>query len=244
MRTPHIYTRQPLGVGMTITLEESPARHISQVLRLHTGEGVSLFNGNGQQYSATLQSCSKQKVKATIVSVSKNQSEPPLHFTLALGIYKGERMDYALQKAVELGIGCFTPLFTERTVVKLTARRLERRLVHWQNVAIAACEQSGRSCLPMVEPPQRFDDWIVNAPQGVRLILHPNATQSLNKLPPPQESVLLLIGPEGGLSEKEIAATEAHGFMAVRLGPRILRTETAPIAALAAMQMLWGDFRC
>ncbi len=242
MRTPHIYTRQPLAIGMTITLEESPARHICQVLRLRPAERVSLFNGNGQQYGAILQSCSRQNVEARIVSVTKSQTEPPLHFTLALGISKGERMDYALQKAVELGIGCFIPLFTERTVVKLKGERMERRLAHWQNVAIAASEQSGRSCLPVIERPQPFDEWIIHARQGTRLILLPSATQSLNTLAPPQESILLLVGPEGGLSGKEIAATEACGFTAVKLGPRILRTETAPIAALAAMQILWGDF--
>ncbi len=243
MRTPHIYTHRPLTVGITITLEESPSRHISQVLRLHPGDKLSLFNGDGQRYSAQLQRCSKQKVEAEIVSVTKNQSEPPLHFTLALGISKGERMDYALQKAVELGISCFIPLFTERTVVKLKGERLERRLTHWQKVAIAACEQSGRNSIPSIEPAQQFDDWIVKAEQETRLILHPNATQSLSMLPAPNGSVLLLIGPEGGLSKNEIAAAETNGFTPVRLGPRILRTETAPIAALAAMQMLWGDFR-
>ncbi len=242
MRTPHIYTHQPLAVGITITLDASAARHISQVLRLHPTDRLSLFNGDGQQYNACLQSCSRQKVEAEITSVTQGQAEAPLHLTLALGISKGERMDYALQKAVELGIRCFTPLFTERTVVKLKEGRLNRRLEHWQKIAIAACEQSGRNTIPTIEPAQKFDDWITTAPQGMRLTLHPNATQSLNMLTPPQKSVLLLIGPEGGLSKKEIIATEAQGFTAVKLGPRILRTETAPIAALAAVQMLWGDF--
>jgi len=243
MRTPHIYTHQPLTVGMTITLEESPARHISQVLRLHPGDRLNLFNGDGQQYSAHLQSCGKQEVAAEIISVTDNQSEPPLHFTLALGISKGERMDYALQKAVELGISCFIPLFTERTVVKLKGERLERRLDHWKKIAIAACEQSGRNSIPSIEPAQQLDDWIVKAKQETRLILHPDAGQSLGTLPAPNDSVLLLIGPEGGLSKNEIAAAETNGFTPIKLGPRILRTETAPIAALSAMQTLWGDFR-
>ncbi len=243
MRTPHIYTHQTLTNGKTITLEEAPSRHISQVLRLQPTNKLTLFNGNGQQYNACLQSCSKLKVEAKITSITENITESPIQFALALGISKGERVDYALQKAVELGISSFTPLFTERTVVKLKGDRLEKRLNHWQKIAIAACEQSGRNTIPSIDEAQRFDDWIVKAKQGTQLILHPDATSSLNMLPVPDESVLLLIGPEGGLSKKEITIAEANGFTPVRLGPRVLRTETAPIAALAAMQALWGDFR-
>ncbi|MFC1602236.1 16S rRNA (uracil(1498)-N(3))-methyltransferase [Pseudomonadota bacterium] len=243
MRIPHIYTCQPLTSGKTITLEEGPSRHICQVLRLQPNNELSFFNGDGQQYNARLQCCSKQKVAAEIISVTENSAEPPIHFTLALGISKGERVDYALQKAVELGISCFTPLFTERTVVKLKGERLERRLNHWKKVAIAACEQSGRNTIPTIEAAQQFDEWIGHAQHGTRLILHPNATQSLNMLPTPNDSVLLLIGPEGGLSDREIATAEAADFAPIKLGPRVLRTETAPIAALSAMQMLWGDFR-
>jgi len=243
MRIPHIYTCQSLTSGQTVTLEEGASRHISQVLRLQPNNELSLFNGDGQQYNARLRCSSKHKAEAEIISVTENSTEPPIHFTLALGISKGERVDYALQKAVELGICCFTPLFTERTVVKLKGERLERRQDHWKKIAIAACEQSGRNTIPTIEAAQQLDDWIVQAQQGTRLILHPNATQSLNMLPTPNDSVLLLIGPEGGLSGKEIAAAEANGFTPVKLGPRVLRTETAPIAALSAMQMLWGDFR-
>ncbi len=243
MRMPHIYTPQVLTSGKIITLEEAPSRHISQVLRLLPDSKLSLFNGDGQQYNACIQSCSKQTVEAEIVSVAKTKTETPIQFTLALGISKGERVDYALQKAVELGISGFTPLFTERTVVKLKGERLERRLHHWQKIAIAACEQSGRNTIPSIDAAQQFDNWVVNAKQGTQLILHPNATPSLNMLPVPDKSVLLLIGPEGGLSKKEISIAEANGFTSVRLGPRVLRTETAPIAALAAMQALWGDFR-
>ncbi len=242
MRIPHIHTRQPLAAGLTVELEASPARHLAQVLRLRAGARVTLFNGDGLQYSATLQTCSRQRVSAHILSATQSQAEPPLHFRLALGISKGERMDYALQKAVELGVGSFLPLFTERTVVKLKGERLERRQRHWQQVAVAAAEQSGRSCVPAIEPPQPFDDWISRPQPGLRLTLHPGAEQSLRALAPPERSVLLLVGPEGGLSEREVAAARTHGFVAVRLGPRILRTETAPVAALAAMQALWGDF--
>ena len=243
MSTPHIHTYQPLSAGTIITLEESPSRHISQVLRLLPGDRLNLFNGDGQEYDARIQCCSKQKVEVEIVSISKKDAEPPIQFTLALGISKGERVDYALQKAVELGISSFVPLFTERTVVKLKGERLDKRLNHWHKVAIAACEQSGRNTVPSVESAQKLDDWIANTEQKTRLILHPDATQSLNMLPPPSNSVLLLIGPEGGLSRNEITTAEAGGFTPVKLGPRILRTETAPIAALSAMQMLWGDFR-
>jgi len=242
MRTPHIYTAQPLICNKITALEEGPSNHIAKALRLQPGAKLSLFNGDGQQYSARLHSCDRQGVEVEILSATENCTTPPIHFTLALGISKGDRVDYALQKAVELGISQFTPLFTERTVVKLKGERLERRLGHWQKVAIAACEQSGRSTIPEINPAQQFDDWVVNCEQETQLILHPNATQSLNKLATPNNSVLLLIGPEGGLSENEISVAETNGFTPVRLGPRILRTETAPIAALAAMQMLWGDF--
>jgi len=243
MRSPHIHTYQPLSTDTIITLEEASSRHISQVLRLTPGERLSLFNGDGHEYDAHLLSCSKQKVEAKVISIAKTDAKPPIQFTLALGISKGERMDYALQKAVELGISIFIPLFTERTVVKLKGERLEKRLNHWQKVAIAACEQSGRNTIPTIEPALKLDEWIAQSKQGTRLILHPHASQSLNMLSPPNDSVALLIGPEGGLSENEIATAEASGFKPIKLGPRVLRTETAPIAALSAMQMLWGDFR-
>lgn len=243
MRIPRIHTGQPLSPGTTVRLDGPPARRIIQVLRLRPGARLCLFNGDGRDYEARLSACAKHEATAEITAASDTQAAPPVHFVLAQGISKGERMDYALQKAVELGIGGFIPLFTERTVVRLQGERLERRLEHWRSIAIAACEQSGRRRIPSIGPARRLEEWISDSSAGLRLLLHPGAPRTLGDLPAPDGPVHLLIGPEGGLSDGEAGRAEDRGFTPVRLGPRVLRTETAPIAALAAMQMLWGDFR-
>jgi 16S rRNA (uracil1498-N3)-methyltransferase len=170
---------------------------------------------------------------------------PALHVTLGLGITKGERMDFALQKAVELGAATLAPLFTERTVVKLRDDRLDKRHAHWHGVIVAACEQSGRRRLPQLAPAQRLAAWLNALPADHNgLLLHHRAEHALSALPPPPVArVTLLVGPEGGLAPDERAAALGRGFAAVRLGPRVMRAETAPLAALAALQTLWGDFR-
>ncbi len=247
MRQDRIYTPQPLQVGTRLELEPNAVRHLAQVLRLRSGDSLVLFNGDGLDYPATLVQASARAAVAEVSAPTDGtpEPEPALAATLALGITKGERMDYALQKAVELGAEELLPLFTERSVVRLRDDRLDKRVRHWQGVVIAACEQSGRRRLPRLQAPKRLASWLADWPEGrTGLILHHRAESTLPELAPPADGRLtLLVGPEGGLSEAERAAAVQCGFAAARLGPRVLRAETAPLAALASLQMLWGDFR-
>jgi 16S rRNA (uracil1498-N3)-methyltransferase len=216
---------------------------VAQVLRLGTGDSLVLFNGDGRDYQATLVSAGGHTV-AEVLDAGPEEPAPPLALTLALGISRGERMDYALQKAVELGVAALVPLFTERSLVKLKEDRLEKRRRHWQGVVVAACEQSGRRRLPPLAAPQKLGAWLQSLPaEHHGVLLHHAAAHTLPELAAPAGALTLLVGPEGGLAPAERAGAEAAGFAAVRLGPRVMRTETAPLAALAAMQTLWGDFR-
>jgi 16S rRNA (uracil1498-N3)-methyltransferase len=243
MRIPRIYTEQPLAPGQDLSLEERPARHLVQVLRLKRGADLILFNGDGREYPAHLTAATRQEVHAEVLSASGLESEIPLAIHLAIGISKGERMDYTLQKAVELGVTEITPLCTQRSVVHLKGERLEKRMLHWRNVVISACEQSGRCRLPQLHTACTLEEWLPGCTAECRILLDHRASQTLPELAPPQTEVQLLIGPEGGLSEEERSLATAAGFRGVRLGPRILRTETAPLAAIAVLQALWGDFR-
>ncbi len=243
MRIPRIFTEQPLSPSQEFTLEERAARHLVQVLRLKSGAELILFNGDGREYPSQLTVAAKQQVRAKTLSTSDPEAEPPLAIHLAIGISKGERMDFTLQKAVELGVSGITPLFTTRSVVRLQAERLEKRMQHWHNVVIAACEQSGRRRLPQLHTACTLEEWLPARSGGCRILLDHRADKTLPELTPPETVVQLLIGPEGGLSEQERSLATAAGFQGVRLGPRVLRTETAPLAAIAALQVLWGDFR-
>jgi 16S rRNA (uracil1498-N3)-methyltransferase len=215
---------------------------VTQVLRLHRGDALCLFNGDGRDYAATLSSAGRQGATARLTAAGEPEPASTLRTHLWFGISKGERMDYALQKAVELGVTSLTPVQTVRTVVRLQGDRMERRLAHWRGVMINACEQSGRSTLPQLRAPLTLPDLLADRPRN-GLLLDPRAARSLPDLEPPGGGVTLLIGPEGGLTPEERSAALATGFTAIRLGPRVLRAETAPLAALAAMQVLWGDFR-
>lgn len=243
MRIPRIYTEQPLAPGQELNLEERVARHLVQVLRLKSGAELILFNGDGREYPAQLTAAAKQQVRAKTLDASGPEAEPPLAIHLAIGISKGERMDYTLQKAVELGVSEIAPLFTQRSVVHLKGERLEKRMLHWRNVVIAACEQSGRCHLPQLHTACSLEEWLPTCSGGYHILLDHRATKTLPELPPPESKIQLLIGPEGGLSEEERNLAVTTGFQGVRLGPRILRTETAPLAAISALQVLWGDFR-
>ncbi|WP_295887392.1 16S rRNA (uracil(1498)-N(3))-methyltransferase [uncultured Thiohalocapsa sp.] len=257
MRTDRIFTPQPLAAGAQIALEAGARRHVTQVLRLAAGDPLVLFNGDGRDYAARLLDTGETAL-VEVLDAGPEEPAPPLALTLALGISRGERMDYALQKAVELGAAALVPLFTQRSLVKLKDDRLEKRLRHWHGVVVAACEQSGRRRLPALAAPSRLGAWLAALPptqpgmqpgthQGV--LLHHAAERALPELPAPVSAgdgtgaLTLLVGPEGGLAADERAAAEARGFVPVRLGPRVMRTETAPLAALAAIQALWGDFR-
>lgn len=242
MRISRIFTPQPLQTGQTILLASAPSRHLRKVLRLQPGALLTLFNGEGDEWQATLTGEVDGCAQCEIDERRAVSCESPLSVTLVQGISRGERMDYTLQKAVELGVSAIQPVFTERTVVKLKGERLDKRATHWHGVMVAACEQSGRNRVPVLQPALSLSTVLAQpATAETRLLLNPLAKQRLATLSPANQ-LALLIGPEGGLSEAEIAAAEHAGFIGMQLGPRVLRTETAGVAALAALQTLWGDF--
>jgi 16S rRNA (uracil1498-N3)-methyltransferase len=240
---PRVHTVQPLAPDQEATLEPGPSRHLLRVLRLRPGARLELFDGAGAEYAAELLPASAAAARVRVLEQTRREPPPPLTLTLLLGVSKGERMDFALQKAVELGVTELRPLFAGRSVVQLDGERLQRRLEHWRAVVLAACEQSGRCRLPELFPAVPLREALGASAADLRLVLDPQATTPLPRLPPPRHGVALLVGPEGGLEAAELAQARAQGFQPARLGPRVLRTETAPLAALAAIQTLWGDFR-
>lgn len=221
-------------------LEEGPSRHLAAALRLQPGSAVVLFNGRGGEYRAEIIKLTRKSVTVAVASFDSRDRESTLPVVLGLAVSRGERMDYAIQKCTELGVAEVFPLQTERTEVKLRGDRLQRKREHWQQVAISACEQCGRNRPPRVHPLQNLAGWLGSTTASCRLVLHHRSDSGLAGLPEPGE-VALLIGPEGGLAPAEIEAAEAAGFQALTLGPRVLRTETAPVAALSVIQFLWGD---
>jgi 16S rRNA (uracil1498-N3)-methyltransferase len=227
-------------------LFEAPAEqahHLVHVLRLAAGDSVTVFDGRGSEYAATIDRISKSAVIVRIGEARDVSRESSLSITLAQGISSGERMDYTVQKAVELGVADIQPIATERSVVRLTSERAVKRVAHWQAIAAAACEQCGRNVVPRVLPVATLTGWLAAAPiDALRLTLAPDAASTLRELPRPASRVVLLVGPEGGFSQRERGDAGSAAFTPVRLGPRVLRTETAAIAAIAAMQVLWGDF--
>ncbi len=241
MRVSRIFTEQPLHPGHEIELDPRAAHYVRQVLRLRRGQPIVLFNGDGIDVAAELAACDKRGCRAHIGDIVAREARPALSLHLGLGISRGERMDHAIQKSVELGVDSIAPLQTRRGEVRLADGRIGKRLTHWHGVVISACEQSGRRYLPELEPPQDLESWLGGQSRGI--VLDPRAERTLPELAPPDGALSLLVGAEGGLDDGEYAAALAAGFSGVRLGPRILRTETAPLAALAAIQTLWGDFR-
>jgi 16S rRNA (uracil1498-N3)-methyltransferase len=240
-RVPRIYTPQPLAVGTILRLEDASAHHLRQVLRLGKGSSLVVFNGDGREAGARIRAFSSRDPEVEVLDLWEPQPAPPLHLTLAQSISKGDRMDYTLQKAVELGVSELVPLFTQCCVVRLQGERLQRRMTHWERVVIGACEQSGRSHLATIRPAVDLETWLSENP-APGILLHPDAALTMRDLQPPRERLSLLVGPEGGLSATETEQAIVAGLTPVRLGPRVLRTETAPLAALAAIQTLWGDF--
>lgn len=238
------YTDSPLSINQIVALSESAAAHASKALRLEAGDSATLFNGDGYDYSCILTSVKKNAVSAQITSAKKIENESPLNITLLQGISSGDRMDFTIQKAVELGAKLIQPINTQRSVVKLNAERAEKRTEHWQNIAISACEQSGRAYLPKVLPPISLDKWLSQHThqQSLRILLNPIGAKRLSEIKQPDSEIVLLIGAEGGLSPDEIETATSNGFESAILGPRILRTETAALTAIATMQTLWGDF--
>jgi len=246
VRLTRVYVDAPLAAGTRVTLEGGAASHVARVLRLRVGEALTVFNGSGGEYAASIEQVHGGRVAVTIGEPRAVERESPLTLTLAQGVSRGERMDLVVQKATELGVSGIVPLFTERSVVRLGAQQAERKLNHWRAIAIAACEQSGRNRLPNVAPPVSLGDFLRAGDAGrsaphARLLLSPAAALRIAEAPRPAEGITVLIGPEGGLTDAEQEAAVATGFTPVRLGPRVLRTETAAIAALTFLQCEFGD---
>ncbi|QSA96274.1 16S rRNA (uracil(1498)-N(3))-methyltransferase [Methylococcus sp. EFPC2] len=242
MRISRFHLTQPLQAGATIALDDERAHYLRTVLRLKKGAELTVFNGEGGEYPAVLVECHREAVRLELGEFNSREAESPLSTFLGLGISRGERMDLGIQKAVELGVTAITPLLTERCVVQLDEARKQQRRQHWQRVVQSACEQCGRNRIPPIHEPEKLEHWLPRQ-TGTRLFLHPHGGRTLNELPRPDSSVTLLGGPEGGFSEFEGKMALGAGFTPLRLGPRILRTETAALAALAAIQAVWGDFR-
>ncbi|OOG54533.1 16S rRNA (uracil(1498)-N(3))-methyltransferase [Rhodanobacter sp. C03] len=243
MRTIRIHVDLPLAIGTEWPLPTQAGEHVARVLRLTVGDPLTLFNGDGSDYPATIRSVGKREVVVRVDDRQVLANESPLPLTLAQGVARGEKMDLIVQKATELGVVRIVPLLTERSEVKLDAARAEKRLAHWRAVASSACEQSGRARLPEITPALPLPLWLagLTGEDALRLALLPEATRSSRELRFTAAGGLLVVGPEGGLGERDINALTAAGFDGLRLGPRILRTETAGLAALAALQALHGD---
>jgi len=242
VRIPRILVELTLVREAQVTLPPSPSRHLVQVLRLRAGDPLILFNGDGRDFPGRLLIPSRDAAQVQIGQPTDVEPPPRLEIRLGIGISKGERMDLIIQKAVELGATRISPLFTKRSLVRLEGARLQRRKEHWHGILVAACEQSGRRVLPELADCASLAHWLTQRNPSPLLLDHRSAV-ALPELPTPANVMTLLAGPEGGLAPEERALARQTGFTGVRLGPRILRTETAPLAALAAIQALWGDFR-
>jgi len=240
MRIPRVYHPGTLECGSRIELDDNAFNHCIKVLRLGEGAQLILFNGDGREYPAELCEVAKKRALANIGEGYEPGRESPLQLIVGQSISRGERMDYAIQKATELGVDRIAPLFTERCEVRLNQERQEKRQRHWQQIAISAGEQSQRCSIPEIEEPQPLSDWLGSVDAELKLVLHHHTLDPLGSLPKPA-SVALLIGPEGGLTEEEVLQATAAGFRPVAFGPRVMRTETAPVAAAAILQYLWGD---
>ena len=245
MRTVRLHHPEPLVSGEEVSLGEDDARYLTRVLRLPVGAPVVLFDGRGGEYEATIAAAGRRQAVLAVGRHRPVERESALAITVAQGISRGERMDHVVQKTTELGAGAIVPLLCERGVVRLDDKRAAARLEHWQRVAAGACRQCGRNRLPRIAPITAVEDWLAAPAEGLHLLLAPDAGRRLTDIEPAGAgvagSVVLLVGPEGGLTEQEEEAAYAAGFLPVRLGPRVLRTETAAVAGITALQTLWGD---
>lgn len=237
MRLSRFHIDAPLSLGQH-ELPEAQAHYIGRVLRMAPGDAVQLFDGSGQEYQGVLVEVGKKLVRVELHQQLTGLTESRLRIHLGQGLSRGERMDWAIQKAVELGVAEITPIISERCEVRLKDERADKRLAHWRQIAISACEQCGRSVIPLIHPPAPLAQWLAVEAQ-LKLVLHPVADPLAGHQHP--ESLAFLIGPEGGLSDVEVEQARSAGFQPARLGPRVLRTETAPVVALSVAQQLWGD---
>lgn len=237
-----IFQAIPLTIDSTVQLDEAATHHLARVLRAKIGDDLTLFNSEGGEFEAKITNIDKKSVTVHIQKWIDRNTESPLELYLAQGISRGEKMDYTIQKAVELGVKKIIPLLTERCNVKLDEERREKRLQHWRSIAIGACEQSGRNYVPEVLAPVTLPQFLATIDADWKFVLAPLADKKLSETPIAKNArVVLLIGPEGGLSDNEIALATKKDFTALNLGPRVLRTETAAVAALTALQFYAGD---
>ena len=248
MSKTRIYQNTDFIVNNTVKLSDDAFGHMVRVLRLNEGDIVTLFNGNEAfQYTAKLVDVKKKYASVEIISQESVNNESPLNIHLGQGISRGDRMDFTLQKSVELGVNTITPLFTERCGVKLSGERLAKKREQWQKIVISACEQSGRCIVPLVAEPMLLQDWLNEQTSDLKLNLHPKAEHSIMTLPMDEPStelnIKLLIGPEGGLTDEEINQANQADFQDILLGPRVLRTETAALTAITALQCRFGDLK-
>ena len=241
MREPRIFHSQAIKVNAEVSLETDAANHVGRVLRMVEGEPLKLFNGDGSDYSATIIEASKKSVRVLVTEQQPLTNESPLSIHLFQAISRGDKMDFTIQKSVELGVTEITPIFTERCGVKLSGERLQKRQLQWQKVAISACEQSGRARVPKVHNATTLAQCLAQETEQLKLNLHPKASQSLKSLSVPEQGVRFIIGPEGGLSESEIEQAAQAGYQNTLLGPRVLRTETAALSLISTLQFLYGD---
>ena len=244
MRLNRVFVGQPLVTGSEVLLPEAAAYHVARVLRLRAGAPLVLFDGSGGDFRAEIVAVEGDRVRARVGERSAGLRESPLAITLVQAVSRGERMDWTLQKATELGVKRIQPVLSARSVVRLDDQQAAKKLRHWQAIVAGACEQCGRSVLPEVRAPLDLARFLAESTrEGQRLVLSPNGPASLAGLASTAARVELLIGPEGGLDDAEIDAATRAGFAPVRLGPRVLRTETAGIVALTVLQALWGDLQ-
>ncbi|MCO1335497.1 16S rRNA (uracil(1498)-N(3))-methyltransferase [Microbulbifer sp. OS29] len=247
MRIPRIFSRQPLATQQVVELDDLASRHLVKVLRLGAGHPLTLFDGSGGEYRAELIEAGK-RARVNVGEFCPEDRQSPLALTLAIGISRGDRFDWVIQKATELGVGAIQPLFTERCEVKLSSDRLQKKLGHWRQITISACEQCERNRVPEIAEPVKLAQYLQGSSQDseaqAKLVLHHRTELDLHQWQAERgkpTSALLLVGPEGGLSQMEIDAALTQDFMPLRLGPRVMRTETAPVAALSVLQFQWGD---
>jgi 16S rRNA (uracil1498-N3)-methyltransferase len=242
MPLPRIHCDQRLGPGAQFALAPEAAQHVGRALRLKAGDAITVFDGRGGEYDAAIQRIDKDRVEVKVGAFRDVEAEPRLRIGLIQGLPEADKMDWIIQKSVELGVAWIQPIVCDRSVVRLSGERAARREAHWRRVAVAACEQSGRNRIPEVRPTLGFQSWIAVPAAAPRWLLTPSG-EALTAKAPAGHDLELLVGPEGGLSERESDLAFSKGCEPVALGPRTLRAETAPLAALAAIHALWGDFR-
>lgn len=241
MRVPRLYIDAPLCSGQQLELPQQQSNYLCRVLRFEVGRELWLFNGAGGAYKSVLSAVSPKRAQVIVGERDEDDRESPFKIELGIALSKGDRFDLVVQKATELGAYRIQPLITEHVDIRLSAERAAKKLAHWRAISISASEQSGRNCPPAIDEPLPLSDWCAKLNQGCRILMDPAQGVSIRGLQIEGQSAAVLIGPEGGLSESELDFALNQGFTGVKMGPRVLRTETAPLAVLSVMQAIWGD---